>query len=83
MGSSTALKFCIWGFEDSTPATRHRFMLGQYGLEARAIDFTVLILDNSLPGAMPVGSRRMRTGVRHGLRRPSIVYWLECCKSWL
>jgi hypothetical protein len=35
------------GFEDSTPATRHRFMLGQYGLEARASDFTVLILDNS------------------------------------
>ena len=36
------------GFEDSTPATRHRSLLGQYGLEARAIDFTVLILDNSL-----------------------------------
>ena len=36
------------GFVDSTPATRHRSLLGQYGLDARASDFTVLILDNSL-----------------------------------
>jgi hypothetical protein len=49
MGSSTALKFCIWGFEDSTPATHHRSMQGQYRLEARASDCTALILDNSLP----------------------------------
>ena len=39
---------CGRGFVDSTPATRHRSMLGQYGLETRSIDFTVLILDNSL-----------------------------------
>ena len=66
---------CGRGFGDSTPATHHRSILGQYGLEARAIDFTVLILDNSEVVGLeaPKGRQKPRVfGVRPA--PPSPVY---------